>query len=90
MIDGKRIPVIVCLCGKRLDAATEIFRRAVRPKVGDITLCGLCGRAYLFAASNSLQELTSAEVAALPVGLLSQVTNAQRRVLKDCTPKGEA
>lgn len=89
MADGKKIPVIVCSCGKRLNAATELFRQAIRPKLGDVTICGDCGKPYRFARGG-LQGLSQDEVRALPVGLAAQVTNAQRKVLRGCKVKGEA
>jgi hypothetical protein len=73
--DAHRHPPVACLgCGKALDSASGMDKAA--PSAGDISMCMYCGHMAKFVDSDTIRQLTGAElieVCAHPI-----ITRAQR------------
>jgi hypothetical protein len=56
------MPLVVCSCGHKLDAASELKANGPRPEPGNLSVCIYCGRLRVYTDDLTLRELTDDEL----------------------------
>lgn len=75
-----RLPKYTCKCGKELDAAIRSDGTKASPRKGDMTLCGHCGRVFIFTSETEVREADQEDLNRLSEDELQLLYSAQKAV----------
>lgn len=75
-----KLPTYTCKCGKDLDAAIRSDGTKAQPRQGDLTLCGHCGRVFIFTSPTEVREAEQEDLNRYSEDELKLLYSAQKAV----------